>query len=167
MISSSDVFTDKNHDVPRLNFIKALGLNKVLRSEIFISEDKQLRAAHLILEMEPLSSSFQDVGQAIKAGDPRLNRIDVSKLGFLARRDLPPVVLPLQQVLPEAAAAPKEEVASSHLSLEEEINKFHFEKWEIQETPLVNILDAEEEADRYSGVHHPTLVVARVDSTFK
>jgi len=39
------------------------------------------------------------------------------------------VVLPFQQVLPEAAAAPKEE------------------------------------ADRYSGVHHPTLVVARVDST--
>ena len=112
-----------------------------------------------------MSRSFQDTGQAVKAGDPRLNRIDVSKPKFLARRDFPPVVLPLQQDLPEAAVAPREEVASSHLSLKEEIEKFHFEEGEIQEIPLVNISDAEEEANRYSGVHHPTLVVACVDST--
>jgi len=77
------------------------------------------------------------------------------------------VVLPLQQDLPEAAVAPREEVTSSRLSLEEEIDKFHFEEGEIQETPLVNISDAEEEANRYSGVHHPTMVVAHVDSTSK
>ena len=77
------------------------------------------------------------------------------------------MVLPLQQVLPETATPPREEVASSRLSLEEEIDKFHFEEGEIQETPLVNISDAEEEADRYSGVHYPTLVVARVGSTSK
>ena len=64
-------------------------LNKLLRSEVFVSEDGQLRAAPLILDYEPLSRIFQDTGQAIKAGNPRLNWIDVSKLGFLARRDLP------------------------------------------------------------------------------
>ena len=37
-----------------------------------MSEDGQLRAAHLILDYEPLSHIFQDVGQAIKAGSPRL-----------------------------------------------------------------------------------------------
>ena len=64
-ISSSDVFTDKNHIALRLNHVHVSGLIKLLRSEIFISEDRQLRAAHLILDYEPLSGIFQDVGQAI------------------------------------------------------------------------------------------------------
>ena len=75
------------------------------------------------------------------------------------------MVLPLQQVFPEVAATPREEVASSRLLLKEEIENFDFEEGEIQETPLVNISDAEEKADRHSGVHLPTLVVARLDST--
>ena len=74
------------------------------------------------------------------------------------------MVLPLQQVLPEAAETPREEVASSRLSLEEEIDNFHFEEGEIQKTPLVNISDAEGEANRHSSVHLPTLVVAHLDS---
>ena len=64
-ISSSDVFTDKNHIALRLNHVHVPGLVKLLRYEIFISEDRQLRAAHLILDYEPLSGIFQDVGQAI------------------------------------------------------------------------------------------------------
>ena len=59
-------------------------LNKLLRSEVFVSEDGQLRAAPLILDYESLSRIFQDASQAIKVGDPRLNRIDVSKPRFLA-----------------------------------------------------------------------------------
>ena len=78
--------------------VNVSGLNKLLMSEVFISEDEQLRAAHLILDFEPLSRQFQDVGQAIRA-DSRLNRIDVSKPGFLARRDHPPVELPIQRAL--------------------------------------------------------------------
>ena len=35
-----------------------------------MSEDEQLRAVHLILDFEPLPNKFQDVGQAIRAGDP-------------------------------------------------------------------------------------------------
>ena len=58
MIFSSDVFADKNHVFPILSFINISSLNKVLRFEIFISEDRQLRAAHLILEYEPLSRIF-------------------------------------------------------------------------------------------------------------
>lgn len=59
-------------------------LNYLLRSEIFVSEDGQLRVAHLILDYESLSCIFQDVGQAIRAGSSRLARIDISKSGFLA-----------------------------------------------------------------------------------
>ena len=39
MISSSDVFADKRHIAPRLSLVNLLGLNKLLRLEIFISED--------------------------------------------------------------------------------------------------------------------------------
>ena len=100
-----------------------------------MSKDRQLRATHLILGYEPLLRIYQDTGQALRAGNPRLARIDISKPGFLARRDLPPVVLPaqlnpLQFVVPlqqvPLAAVPIAEgvVSSSHLLLEEEIERF-------------------------------------------
>ena len=95
----------------------------MLGSEILVSEDRQLRAIHLILDFELLSDAFQDISHAIRAGDPRQSRNDISVLGFLARKDLLPVELPLQRALPEVAA-PREETASSHLSFEEEIDKF-------------------------------------------
>ena len=57
-ISSSDVFLDKNHVALRLSFVNVSGLNKVLRVEIFVSKDRQLRPAPLILEYEPLSRIF-------------------------------------------------------------------------------------------------------------
>ena len=102
-----------------------------------MSEDRQLQAAHLILGYKPLSRIYQDAGQVLRAGNPRLARIDVSKPGFLARRDLPPVVLPAQlnppqfvvplQQVPLVAVPVAEGVASSsHLLLEEEIENFQF-----------------------------------------
>ena len=90
-------FANKNHVTPRLSLVNVLSLNKLLKSEIFISEDGQLRAAHLILDYKSLSRQFQDAGQAIRAGDPRLNHIDVSKPKFLAQKELPPVELPIQR----------------------------------------------------------------------
>ena len=62
MISSSDVFADKRHVAPRLSLVNVLALNRLLRSKIFISEDGQLRATHLVLDYEPLSRIFQEVG---------------------------------------------------------------------------------------------------------
>ena len=81
-----------------------------------MSEDGQLRVVHLILDFKPLLDNFQDVGHAIRAGDPRLARINVSMPSFLAREDLPPVKLPLHR-FPREVATPKEETASSCLSL--------------------------------------------------
>jgi len=86
-----DFFAYKNHVAPRLSLVNVPALSKLLKSEVFVSEDKQLWAAPLILDYEPLSHIFQDADQAIKAGDPQLNRIDVSKPGFLAQRDLSPI----------------------------------------------------------------------------
>ena len=103
-------------------------------------------------------------------------RIDVSKPGFLAPRDLPPVVLPvpqilpptalpLPQILPEATTIPEEEIASAHLSLEEEIDKFHFEKENNPKAPIINISDSEGESNRNSSVYTPILVIARPDNS--
>ena len=163
----SATFADKRHVAPRLSYTNVAALNYLLRSEIFVSEDRQLRAIHLILDFQPISEIYQNVNNAIRAGDPRLARIDVSRPNFLAWDDLPLVALPLPQILPEAAAAPEEEIASWRLSLAEKIDKFCFEEEENPGVPLVTISDAKGEADRHSGVHSPLLVIARPDSSFE
>ena len=88
------VFADKERTSRRLSLVNVPALNYLLRSEIFVSEDGQLRSAPLILDFVPLTRSLVDVGQAIRAGSPRLAHIDVSIPGFLASTDLPPVQLP-------------------------------------------------------------------------
>ena len=116
------------------------------------------------MDYEPLSRIFQDVGQAIRAGDLRLARIDVSKPGFLARRDLSPVKLPIQCV-PQEVAAPREETASTPLSLEAEIDQFHLEEeGEVSKRP-VELSDSMVNLDRFSTAHSPRLIVAQIDTS--
>ena len=114
---------DKRYVAPNLNFVNILDLNRVLRFEVFMSEDRQLRVVHLILDFKPLSNKFQDVGNAIRASDPRLAWIDVSVLGFLAREGTVQVELP-SHCFPHEEVVSREETASSRLSLEAEINQF-------------------------------------------
>ena len=95
--------TDKTQVTPRISLINILVLNYLLRSQIFVNDDKQLRAAHLILDYEPLSRSFLDVGNAIRANDYRLAHIDVSRPHFLAPHNLLPVNHPIPQGIPLAA----------------------------------------------------------------
>ena len=82
---------DKNQVSPRLSLTNVTALNYLPRSQIFVNNDGQLRAVHLILDYEPFSNTFQEVGNAIRANDYRLARIDVSWPHFLAPYDLPPV----------------------------------------------------------------------------
>ena len=102
-----------------------------------MNDDGQLRAVHLILDFEPISKSFLDVGNSIWADDYRLARIDVSQPGFLALYDLPPVDHPIPQGIPFATQplqqvplgqAIVEEGATSFSFLEEEIDRFQFEE---------------------------------------
>ena len=138
----------------------------MLRPEIFMSEDRQLRAVHLLLDFEPLSNLFQDMGQVIRAGDPKLAQIDISVPGFLAQENLLPVELPFHYS-PREVAAPREEIASLRLSLESEIDQFRLEEeGEAQERPM-ELSDSEGELDRSSAAHSPRLIIARVDSSSK
>ena len=141
-----------------------------------MSEDNQLRATHLILGYKPLLRIYQDTGQALRAGNPCLARIDVSKPGFLARRDLPLVVLPAQpnppqfairlQQVPLAAVPAAEGIASSsHLSLKEEIDKFQFAEEERTPERPVEILDFETESDMLFIAHQPGQTAAFVETS--
>ena len=78
------IFANKKQVAPRISLTNVTALNYLLRSEIFVSEDRHLRAIHLVLDFKPLSKIFQEVRHAIRVGDPRLARINVSRLDFLA-----------------------------------------------------------------------------------
>ena len=58
-------------------------LNFVLRSEIFVHRDGQLRASHLILGVEPVYSTWQTFKQALLVDSPLLSYIDVRYANFL------------------------------------------------------------------------------------
>ena len=68
-----------------------------------MKDDEQLQVAHLILDYELISRTFLDVGNAIRANDYRLARIDMSWPHFLAPHDLPPIDHPIPQGIPLAA----------------------------------------------------------------
>ena len=159
---------------PWISLNNVPALNYLLRSQIFVDDDGQLWAAYLILDYEPLSRSFLDVGNAIRANDYRLARIDVSRPSFLAPYDLPPVNHPIPQGVPLAAqpiqqvpfgqAVVKKGIASSSL-LEEEIDKFQFEEEEMQGVEAIVISEAEEETDEYSCIQTPAPIVTYVEDS--
>ena len=133
-----------------------------------MNDGGQFRAVHLILDYEPISRTFLDVGNSIRANDHHLARIDVSRPGFLAPHDLPPVdhpipqgipfpTYPLQQVPLEQAIV--EEGAASSSSLEKEIDRFQFEE------EAIVISKVEEKADEYSCVQTPAQIVTYVSDS--
>ena len=166
--------TDKEHVSPRLSLTKVAALNYLLRSRIFVNDDGQLRVAHLILDYEPLSRTFQEVDNAIKANNYRLARIDVSRHNFLAPHDLPLVDHPIPQGVPLTAqliqqvplglTVAEEGIASSS-SFEEEIDKFQFEEEESQGVEAIIILEAEEETDEYSCIQTPAPIITYVEDS--
>ena len=152
--------TDNEHVNPRISLTNVAALNYLLRSQIFVNNDGQLQATHLILDYEPISRTFQDVGNAIKANDYRLARIDVSQPHFLVPHDLPPIAHPIPQGIPLTAhpiqqvplgQSVTQEGITSSSSLEEEIDKFQFEE-ETQGVEAIVILEAEEETNEYSCI---------------
>ena len=128
------------------------------------------------MDYKPLSNTFQEVGNAIRENDYQLARIDVSRSHFWAPYDLLPVdhlvpqgvplaAPPIQQA-PRGVVATEERVASSSSSsLEEEIDKFQFEKEETQGVEAILISEAEEEIDRYSCVQVSAPVITCMEDS--
>ena len=69
-----------------LRVVHVQDLNFVLRSEIFIHWDGQLRASLLILGIDPMYSTWQVFGQALLVDSPFLSYIDVRHANFLPPR---------------------------------------------------------------------------------
>ena len=107
------------------------------------------------------------MGHAIRTGDPRLARIDVSMPGFLAQEDLAPFELPFHHSLSEVAA-PREETASSRLSFEAKIGQFCLKEEEQKPRELVvQVSDSEDEPDRFSSVCTPGLIIVHIDDSLE
>ena len=131
------------------------------------------------MDFEPISRVYQDIGHAIKARDPRINRIDISKPTFSAQDNLPPIrllvqqippqlVVPLQQVPLEASVATAdEEIAFSRLSLEEDIDQFRFVEDVGPSEKPVDISDSKTDSVDISSVHPRQLVITQIDSEFE
>ena len=65
--------------------------------------------------------------------------------------------------MPEVAVS-REETTSSRLSLEVEINQFHFEEdKEERVDPIIQLPDSKDKLDMHSVAHSPRLIVARID----
>ena len=160
---------DKSYTNPKLSLINVPALNYLLKSQIFVNDDGQLRAVHLILDFKPISRSFLDVSNSIRADDHRLALIDVSRPGFLAPYDLPPVDHPIPQGIP-FAAQPLQQVplgeaiigegTASSSSLEHEIDRFKFEGEEA-----ILISEAEEGADEHSCIQTSAQVITYIGDT--
>ena len=127
------------------------------------------------MDYEPLSNTFLEVGNAIRANDYWLACIDVFWPHFLAPYNLPPVdhpiphgvslaAPPIQQV-PLGVATAEKRVASSFSSLEEEIDKFQFEEEETQGVEVIFISKAEEETDKYLCVQAPAPIITYVEGS--
>ena len=53
------VIANKRHVSPNLiNLVNVVDLNRVLKAEVFVSKDRQLRAIYLIFNFKPLSDKF-------------------------------------------------------------------------------------------------------------
>ena len=73
---------------PHFGLVNRESSDKILKAEVFVNEeDGQLRAAHLILGVTPISRDFQAPKCVIKAKDPHLRHISVAVEGFLLLED--------------------------------------------------------------------------------
>ena len=74
----ASLLADEYHTAPNKNFVNFPELNQILRSEIFLHKEGQLRAVHIILRFNHIPKRFQSPKNEIKAEDPRLDLIDVA-----------------------------------------------------------------------------------------
>ena len=69
--------------VPDIRTVHAKDLNFILRSELYVHWDGQLRASHLILGVESVYSTWQNFKQALLVDNPLLSYINVRYTNFL------------------------------------------------------------------------------------
>ena len=51
-------FANKNATIPNFSLVNQASLDKILKAEVFVHTDGQLRATHLIVDYIPVSKNF-------------------------------------------------------------------------------------------------------------
>ena len=105
---------------PNLRVVHVRNLNFILRSEIFMHSEGQLRASHLILGCNFVYTTWQPFRPALLVDSPLLSYIDVRHANFLSlsltvseARDLGPKYITTEDVAPVRDKS-AERVSQSH-----------------------------------------------------
>ena len=115
----TDGFADKRAAKPNFNLVNKDSLEKILKAEVFVNLDGQLRAAHLILGYMPILFSFQAPKCVIRARDPRLHRISIAAPGFLLpgpKVEIEEVITPILEGIPTVEASSLQQTTSATTS---------------------------------------------------
>ena len=134
--------------MPNFNLVNQPSLDKILKAEVFVHNDGQLRVAYLILGYTPISKSYQALKCVIKVNDPRLHWISVAAPGFLIScliLEGTLVTNPIPEGIPKIALPPQytaEEAISSHPTITKEE--------EEKEEEIVEVFDSEDEFDVFN-----------------
>ena len=157
-------FADSHVAELNLNLVNNDSLEKILQAKVFVNEDDQLRAAHLILGYKPISSSFQVPKCVIKARDPYLQRISVVVPGFLLPEGIPvpegtfstqPILEGTLSTQPILKDVPKVAFPLQHSTREATSSQpIHKEKKEKEEKEK-DIVDISDSEDLYEVFDHP------------
>ena len=144
--------------MPNLNLVNQPSLDKILKAEVFVHIDDQLRAAYLILDYVPISKSFLVLKCVIKARDPRLQWINVVAPRFLLfgpvpegmfttepiPKGIPRVALPPQQTTLAATSSPPTNIEEEEKVVELFDSKDEFEVFNQALSPETSILDLDD-----------------------
>ena len=126
---------DKNDVVPNFNLVNQSSLDKILKVEVFVHSDSQLKVAYIILNYTPKAKTFQALKCVIKSRDPRLHRISVVASGFLISG---PILEGILTTIPIPEGVPKVKASTSH-----PINKEKEEEKEKEEGEIFEVSDSE------------------------
>ena len=121
--------------MPNFILVNQSSLDKILKAEVFVHSDSQLRVAYIIFSYTPKAKTFQVPKCIIKARDPRLHRISVATLGFLISGPILEGIL-TTTLIPEEV--PKVKASTSH-----PINKEKEEEKEKEEGEIFEVSDSE------------------------
>lgn len=134
---------------PNFSLVNQPSLDKILKVEVFVHTNGQLKAAYLILDYIPISKTFQVLKWVIKARDPCLQRISVVAPGFLITGPISEGTLATGLILegiPKVALPPQhtaEEGTSFHLAITKE---------EEEREEVLEVLDSEDEFDIFNQI---------------
>ena len=129
--------------MPNFSLVNQPSLDKILKVEVFVHIDGQLRAAHLILDYIPISKRFLAPKCVIKARDPRLQQISIAAPSFLLPNPVPKGTLTTEPI-PEGI--PK--VVSPLPQTTRVATSFHPASTEEEE--VVEVIDFEDESEVFN-----------------